>query len=154
MLFLGPKRQTEVGQMNQQNSWERTPGADRIASKRSSTTDDKVVYQNTQPGLGDIGDDRTNSLIHPVCENSQLASLFGLHWCDWNIQQTFNYNGSVQRSELCVHKLFLLDEAGLNKGPPMSTNTGSEVFSLRTSCALIYSKYVYVRTFKSIDETF
>lgn len=30
---------------------ERIPRVDRIASKRLSTTKDKVVYQNTQPGL-------------------------------------------------------------------------------------------------------
>lgn len=57
--------------------------------------------------------------------------------------KTINYNGGVHRGELCVSVLFLLDAAGLNKGPPTNTNTGSRALSVTASFLFSASRKMF-----------
>lgn len=45
------------------------------------------------------------------------------------MSKTINYSAGVQGRELGWSVPFLLDDAGLNKGPPTNTNTGSWLLS-------------------------
>lgn len=53
--------------------------------------------------------------------------------------ETINYNGGVHIGELRVSVLFLLDAAGLNKGPPTNTNTGRPGLSPTVSFVFLAS---------------
>lgn len=65
------------------------------------------------------------------------------------MSKTINYSAGVQGRELGWSVPFLLDDAGLNKGPPTNTNTGSWLLSFTNFfvflCQLKYVNTLHIR---------
>lgn len=61
------------------------------------------------------------------------------------MSKTINYSAGVQGRELGWSVPFLLDDAGLNKGPPTNTNTGSWLLSF-TNFFVFLCQLKYVNT--------
>lgn len=106
--------------------------AGTMTSRCYSTTDS--VHTQTSLNPTEHSHLKMFYILYALCEGTFNAT-FGATLLDDKIDcmcsETINYNPEQRNASVSV--LFLLDDAGLNKGPPRCTNTGGRCISLTPS---------------------